>query len=393
MNIAIVVIAFNRVSSLERLINSLQNAYYDNSQITLIISIDKSSTTSVLEYSQTIRWNHGEKKIIAHEKNLGLKQHVLYCGELIKNYDALIILEDDIIVAPSFYLYAQAAVKFYSSDNNIAGISLYNFNLNYQTELPFYPVKIDSDVYFMKCAQSWGQVWMKNQWNDFIEWYNQNKEFSSSKKLPSTICNWPKSSWLKYHTKYCIEQNKYFVYPYTAYSTNCSDIGTHVKKSNSAYQVPLQQGKMTKFKLIPLNDDAIRYDGFFERIGMGKLLNLPEEKLCINFYDQKNSDGYQYQLTTKDLPFELMSSYQLSLKPYELNINPLFQNKTGIYLYDMSKPYKKLVNRQHNEILLTYLWGYPSLFTLIKKIGIFRINQIYIQAVFRYIKRKLISHQ
>lgn len=26
-----------------------------------------------------------------------------------------------------------------------------------------------------------------------------------------SICNWPKSSWLKYHTKYCIERDRYFV--------------------------------------------------------------------------------------------------------------------------------------------------------------------------------------
>ena len=65
------------------------------------------------------------------------------------------------------------------------------------TKLPFKPVKSEYDVFMMNCAQSWGQVWMKNQWRKFKEWYEKNSEEFNKPDLPQSINSWPKSSWLK----------------------------------------------------------------------------------------------------------------------------------------------------------------------------------------------------
>ena len=89
---------------------------------------------------------------------------------LLDYYDAVIVLEDDIIVAPGFYKFAVAATKFYCNDNNIAGISLYNYPFNYQTFEPFDALKSEYDVYFMQIAMSWGQVWMRDSWRRFYNW-------------------------------------------------------------------------------------------------------------------------------------------------------------------------------------------------------------------------------
>ena len=48
--IAIVVIGYNRINSIKRLLLSLENAYYDNDNIDLIISIDKSDTDIIETY-------------------------------------------------------------------------------------------------------------------------------------------------------------------------------------------------------------------------------------------------------------------------------------------------------------------------------------------------------
>lgn len=81
---------------------------------------------------------------------------MLKCGEFTKEYDGLIVLEDDVFVAPSFYLYARACVEVYS-DDRIAGVSLYSFGVNYHNMLPFVPLRSESDVYLMQNAQSWGR--------------------------------------------------------------------------------------------------------------------------------------------------------------------------------------------------------------------------------------------
>ena len=341
MKIGICIIAYNRIDSLKRVLTSLEHAYYDE-KITLIISIDKSQTTQVEDFAKQYIWNNGEKIVITHPKNLGLRKHVLKCGDLLENYDALIVLEDDISVAPSFYYYAKQCVEKYADNDDIAGISLYNFPINYINRLPFYPLQSDSDIYLMKCAQSWGQVWMKKQWNDFIAWYKDNsEEFGEMNHLPTAVCKWPKSSWLKYHTRYCIENDKYFVYPYVALSTNNSDRGTHVSKQNTLFQSYMLFGEKKIFNL----KDIVKYDGFFENENIINFLNLHKTELCVDFYGNKNNkQNCRYWLTRKKMNYHIINSYSLTYKPYELNI--IF-NKLGydIFLYDTNKQQENTINK------------------------------------------------
>lgn len=330
MNIAICIIAYNRIDSLKRVLNSLERSYYDE-PVTLIISIDKSDTTLVEDFAKQYNWKQGKKRIIAHSENLGLRKHVLKCGDLLDEYDALIVLEDDISVAPSFFYYAKQCVEKYADDENIAGISLYNFPLNYQNQLPFYPLHSDSDVYLMQCAQSWGQVWMKKQWFAFKDWYTEHsEEFGELPYLPKAICNWPKSSWLKYHSRYCIEENKYFVYPYVSLSTNNADVGTHYSGTTTLFQSQLLYGEKKFFNLNP----TIYYDGFFENELLSDYFQVEKDDICVDFYGEKgNRLTKRYWLTREKKSYKIVSSYSLSYKPYEFNI---INNVKGqeVFLYD-----------------------------------------------------------
>lgn len=363
MNIAICIIAYNRIDSLKRVLNSLERSYYDE-PVTLIISIDKSDTTLVEDFAKQYNWKQGKKRIIAHSENLGLRKHVLKCGDLLDEYDALIVLEDDISVAPSFFYYAKQCVEKYADDENIAGISLYNFPLNYQNQLPFTPLHSDSDVYLMQCAQSWGQVWMKKQWFAFKEWYSNNsEEFGELPHLPKAICNWPKSSWLKHHIRYCIEENKYFVYPYISLSTNNADAGTHYSNKTTLFQSQLLFGEKKFFNINP----TIYYDGFFENDFLSNYFKSGKDDICIDFYGEKgNKLNKRYWLTRKKKSYKIISSYSLSYKPYEFNI---INNVKGqeVFLYDTSDICK---NRFINTKCLFELYIYNkdiSLIGLIKR--------------------------
>ncbi|MCM1140480.1 MAG: hypothetical protein NC453_18075 [Muribaculum sp.] len=335
-DIAICVIGYNRLDSISRLLNSLSNGkYHRERRITLYISIDKSESDEVLNFAKSYCWTNGEKIVIEHDKNLGLRKHILSCGSLLNHHDALIVLEDDIVVAESFYMYATQTVTEYFDNPEIAGISLYNFPLNYHNSYPFIPLKSDSDVYMMQNAQSWGQIWMKKQWREFMNWYNlHSEEFSQMSHLPKSICSWPKSSWLKYHTRYCIEEGKYFIYPYTSMSTCFSDCGVHVDKNNTYYQAPLVIGQISKLRLEP----TIKYDSFFECENIYTWLKLNPTELCIDFYgDKNNALNKRYWLTRKALPYSVLKSFALSLKPYPINI---FMDISGVelFLYDTSVP-------------------------------------------------------
>lgn len=364
MNYAICIVAYNRLNSVKRLLRCLEHAYYTQ-PVDLVLSIDKSDSTEIEDYAKTYSWKYGQLQIITHEQNLGLRKHVISCGRFLEKYDAIVVLEDDITVAESFMDYVISCVEKFHDDDSIAGISLYSFQTNYQTRLPFIPLQCDSDIYLMKCAQSWGQVWMRKQWQDFMRWYEINKEeFHLQPHLPSAICRWSAKSWLKYHTRYCIEQNKYFVYPYVSLSTNNSDVGTHVTESSTLFQVPLLFGRKCKYHL----NTSIKYDGFFENENLAEVLGVPNDQLCVDFYgEKKNREKRRYYLTRQTCPYKLLNSYSLSYKPYETNI---FQELYGndLFLYDTKETFKN--SYKPNRSIYDYFYGGISksiLYTLIKK--------------------------
>ena len=334
MKIALVIVAYNRLESLQRLLLSVENAYYDDDVVNLIVSVDKSDSDNVERWINKYLWRYGKYEVITHQEKLGLRNHIIECGNRVVDYDAIIVLEDDITVTPNFYRYAKQCVEFYCDDDRIAGISLYSFVRNFQNSLPFEPVKSEYDVFFMNIAQSWGQVWMKKQWSDFYNWYRKNSSEIEYEPHLTSIWRWPESSWLKYHMKYCLEKNKYFVYPYFSLSTNNSEVGLHTMCSETYNQAKLLALPQKRFKLVSLDGVLIKYDAFFEAKFLARHLGVEDENLCVDFFNEKqNRLGKRYWLTTSAYPYKVVRSFALQLKPYEHNI---FQDRKGqqLFLYD-----------------------------------------------------------
>lgn len=334
--IAIVAVSYNRPQSLVRLLNSLDQAYYGEYQPSLIISVDKSNSDDVERVADNYVWKHGEKIVDKHSENFGLKKHMLSLGKWFDTFDAIVVLEDDIVVSPCYFSFCVQCVSKYEGDSHIAGISLYGFEINYQTSTPFIPVKDENDVYFMNCAMSWGELWMKDSWLKFYNWYQNNIEFTPSFELPDAVCRWGKKSWLKFHTTYCIKNNLYFVFPYYSLSTNCSEAGEHNAKVNTAYQTNLQRGDKLIFGLPDFKESSIKYDGFFERKSLPDALGLNPEEVCIDLYGtQYNRVGKRYWLTTAIANFKIVRCFGLYFRPIEINVINNIEG-TGIFLYDTS---------------------------------------------------------
>ena len=354
MNVALVVIAYNRLKAVERLLGSLSAADYGHDKVDLIISVDKSKTDSVEVFADNFEWKHGEKRVVKHAENMGLRNHIMSQGRLFDQYESLVILEDDIVVAPGFYYFVTQAIEKYSDEDGIAGISLYSFSMNYQRQIPFTPVKTEYDAFFMKCAMSWGQVWMKKQWLAFHEWYEDNKDFKYSAEIPSCLFTWPESSWLKYHTRYCIENNKYFVYPYCSLTTDFSDVGTHNPDSDNdtVYQVPLQYGNKTEYNLPALASGAVRYDGFFEYEGLYSSLGLSADECSIDINGGKGTCGNKrYWLTSSLARYKVLASYGMKIRPAEMNVVMRIPGE-DIFLYDTLAAGQMPVKTSHKKLVL-----------------------------------------
>lgn len=382
---AIVAIGYNRPNSLKRLLDNLVNSYYCE-DVDLIVSIDKGNNqVYVLEVLDGFVWPHGKLIINVEKERLGLRKHILKCGDYTEIYDAIIMFEDDILPSKFFYNFVKKAISFYNDKSEVAGISLYAPKENEMAELPFEPTTSNFDVYFIQSASSWGQCWTKRMWEEFKTWYiNNNKKLEKSDDLPKKIYEWPESSWKKYFMKYLVVKNKYFVYPYISLSTNFTDLGQHVNSKSSRYQVPLLMKKMDYN--LPTLSEGVTYDAFYE-------FNLNEindyKNICIDLYGLKeNYQKYDYLLTRKNLNFKIIKKYGSEMKPHESNI---FFNIEGIdiFLYDLNEKVDKknilttkwILNKYNvskyytnlnwkNSLLLGIFGLFNMILLRIKKIGV-----------------------
>lgn len=381
MNIAIITVAYNRCDSLRRLLDSLDRAFYYDNKVTLIISVDKSNTDVVERFADEYQWNHGEKIVDKHEKNLGLRPHMMSLGKWFDHYDAIVVLEDDIVVSPNFYYYTQQTVEKYNKCPDIAGISLYNIPVNYQSGSQlFVPMKDEHDVYFMNCAMSWGEVWMRDSWRRFYDWYLQHQNFPMMPHLPNRICSWNPKSWLKYHTRYCIEENKFFVHPYVSLSTNFGEAGEHNDGTgNTIYQVELQQGEKKNYELPKFGDEAVYYDGFFENIALYNKLGYTSDELCLDLQGEwHNRQKKHYWLTTEICNYKIVKSFGLNYRPIEANI--LLENPGGqIFLYDTSVVEKNSANSSRKVMLYSY--HLSNMFNYLRQYGICNVFRDFMELV------------
>ncbi len=286
----IVVVAYNRANALARLLDSLKRASYP-CRPTVLISIEGEAKYDVIQIAHQFKPENINVCVSENKTRLGLKDHIIQCGDLSIKHGAVIILEDDLYVDRFFYHYAQAALNQYRDDINVAGIALCGREYNEYAGLTFMPMKNGYSTYMMQIPCSSGQCWTREQWLDFKDWYLKAnpKSVTNTPGLPEVVKNWPESSWKKYFAAYQVCKNKYFVYPYDSYSTNCSDSGgEHIFRDTFLHQVslPANDRPSPSFMFAPAKDPEIAYDAYMEPCGsfIFSSLGLQKDKVTIDLY-------------------------------------------------------------------------------------------------------------
>ena len=327
---AIVVVAYNRARSLNRLLHSLDGANYDDQNVSLVICIDYADSEAnreVKKIASEFVWRHGEKSVIAQAENLGLRKHVLACGDLSEKYGSIIMLEDDLTVGPEFYRYSKAALNFVSQDGEIGGVSLYDHRTNFVCRLPFAPLYDGHNNYYLQIASSWGQAWTSQQWRAFKNWYsgldeNEQKKVPDQAPIPTVVINWPATSWLKYFIWYLAANQKFFLYPRFSHSTNHADAGANIHKGTVAWQVPLTMCQKT-FTFSKLDESMAVYDSFFEVLPsrLKKLAdNLSEFDFEVDLYGTKRLNAIRSTHLLSSRPCSSAKHrFNLTIKPLEAN--------------------------------------------------------------------------
>jgi len=363
---AIVTVGYNRPESMKRLLTSIQNATFKYTDIPLIISIDESELSDEVEkVAKEFYWKYGTKEIRRFPNRQGLRRHIIQCGDYSEKYGAVIILEDDLVVAEDFYSYVCTAHEFYSDNALICGVSLYSYHSNVFTRFTFSPTPSMYDVYLGDMIVTWGQSWTSHQWLRFKQWYieNEDKLESVNTSIPRDISRWTRS-WGRYYAYYMAKYHLSYIFPYVARSTCFSDFGEHNKTliPLTFVQVPLMVGNPENYRF-GLYEKLVHYDSFYERVlNDGHCIaGIPGNEICLDINNMKTcSEDKNYVITNSKLPHERIKSFGLTLKPaYQNALKDIPGNQLHLYKLsstnELIRPWKsKRLKYKANYLRLKY---------------------------------------
>ena len=330
--VAIIAVGYNRYFALNRLLNSLEAAIYPFSDIPLIISIDCSGDENVYNLARDFKWSHGDKYVNIEKERLGLVKHIYQCGDMTRFFRAVILLEDDLFVAPFFYNYVLQALDNYGNINCISQIALYHNETNGFVGLPFEPLQTGADVVLHQSTCTWGQCWNERMWNEFCNWRDTKctDDIIQAQEMPERIKSWTRA-WSRYYDAFICQNNKFVVYPLVSVTTNFCDAGVHGAGNNSVVQVNLQQGDF-KYRMPPI-DKIVKYDSFWNNLNVPEWLSIDKQNICLDLYGCHAVKNQRYILSTRKLPYKIIKSFSLNLRPIELNVKYKIEGN-GINLYD-----------------------------------------------------------
>ncbi len=163
----IILFVYNRPWHTKQTVEALQkNELASDSELFIYSDGPKDtegSQAAVVEVRNYLKSVDGFRKITITEspKNLGLAASVIRgVSEVVNEYGRVIVLEDDLITAPSFLKFMNEALAFYKDIPRIFSITGYNLPPNVMKIPKYY----SHDIYFNPRAHSWGWATWKDRW-------------------------------------------------------------------------------------------------------------------------------------------------------------------------------------------------------------------------------------
>lgn len=204
----ILLFCYNRLDTLKQTLESLKaNTLADNSDLIIFSDAAKyeKDFIAVEKVRSYIRSINGFKsiKIIEAENNRGLANSIINgVSKVIEASKKVIVLEDDLKLAPNFLSFMNNALDTYENNEDIYSISGFIFDIDI-------PKNYEYDVFFTKRHCSWGWAMWKNRWekidwevsdyNEFINSTQKRKKFdeigedlsySLKKQMEGKINSW-----------------------------------------------------------------------------------------------------------------------------------------------------------------------------------------------------------
>ena len=196
--------------------------------------------------SRENRFNSVTIKI--HKNNLGLANSIIFgVSEICNIYEKVIVIEDDILVSPSFLKYMNDGLKIYNSYKSIGAICAFMYPINVKNEFP--------ETFLLSYNSCWGWATWSSVWKnvnfdgkyllDIISKNNTKREFNFNNTCPHVKMlkqqiNGKNNSWAIRWAAFLHINNLFSVFPKKSLVKNIGFDGTGVHSGNQlGYQIDL----------------------------------------------------------------------------------------------------------------------------------------------------------
>lgn len=263
-DLRIIVVVYNRPQSLERLLNSLNEADYFKHKVFLEVWIDRSkkdgSIHNATYYAASkFKFLHGEYMVHNHTKHVGIYgQWIGTWNPAPDSNEIAVILEDDLSVSRHFYRWLINVHRKYDDRMDLAGYALQGRSMKHGGAAGNLR-GTDKDVCFMyPILGTWGYSPHRKNWLRFVEWYrNVSRDQTFQPLVPGILpSQWwtifqkqgkTEGMWSMWHIYYAWNNKLWTLYPNLADSRGLTiswkEAGLHYKKGETSADPILQEWK------------------------------------------------------------------------------------------------------------------------------------------------------
>lgn len=184
VHLRIIIITYNRPSSLLKLLSSLELLELDGYSAAVEIWIDRYHKTGAVdertvEVASDFKWSRGVTRVHIHEAHVGIYGQWIDTWRPCNDSDdeLALFLEDDLSVSKYAYRWIRAVFRAYGHREDFAGASLAGYQMKALSRMPKRhlagPKNHTAMMY--KCFSTWGFAPKPHHWRLFQEWYHTHK--------------------------------------------------------------------------------------------------------------------------------------------------------------------------------------------------------------------------
>lgn len=198
------------------------------------------------------------KEIIISEYNKGLAESIVWgINYAFKDYEAVIVLEDDCVAMVSFIAFMKQCLEHYRFNHQIYCVSGYAWPIDYSK-------RDNKDIYFSGRMSSWGWGTWKDRWCEYKRDYDSLRRIKQDKEKSQRLGEWGSdledmlvanvrgdiNSWAVFWALHIIEVGGYCINPVESLIENIGFDNTGVHCSTSRqFQTKLMKLEKLKFRL------------------------------------------------------------------------------------------------------------------------------------------------